>query len=82
LKDPLPAEPLICVCLATYNPEEDVLRRQIDSIRNQTYTNWICMVQDDWSSNRHYETIRKVIGDDPRFLLQRNEQGTHLHRPW
>jgi hypothetical protein len=72
LHAPLPEKPLICICMTTYNPEEGVLRRQIESIRNQDYTNWICLVQDDWSSSSHYETIRKVIGNDPRFRLERN----------
>lgn len=77
---PLPAYPRICICMTTYNPGEAVFRRQIDSIRAQTYENWICLIQDDWSSRASVETIRRVLGDDPRFILERNERNLGFYQ--
>ena len=60
--------------MTTYNPTEPVFRRQVNSIRSQSFDNWICIVQDDWSSYAGLQAIRRVLGDDPRFILHRNER--------
>ena len=41
--------PRIAICMATYNPPGELLRRQLDSIRAQTHGNWICLISDDCS---------------------------------
>ena len=43
-------EPLVAVCMATYDPPIELFRRQIDSIRAQTHRNWVCLISDDNSS--------------------------------
>ncbi len=60
--------------MTTYNPSEPVFRRQVNSIRAQEHDNWICIVQDDWSSYTGLQAIRRVLGNDPRFVLHRNER--------
>nr|MBA2522018.1 hypothetical protein [Solirubrobacterales bacterium] len=40
-------EPLIAICMATHEPAEDRLRRQLDSIRAQGRRRWICLISDD-----------------------------------
>lgn len=67
------AEPLVAICMATYNPPVGFLRRQIESIKRQTYRNWVCIVNDDCSSPECLSSIADCIGDDPRFLLFSNE---------
>ncbi len=41
--------PLVAICMATYEPDPEMLRRQIDSIRAQTHRHWICLISDDGS---------------------------------
>jgi hypothetical protein len=41
--------PEIAICMATFNPPLSSLKAQIDSIRAQTYDNWICVISDDHS---------------------------------
>ena len=66
---PKPDEPLVAICLATWNPPTDLFRRQIESIREQGYSNWVCLVSDDGSSAESLAAIERVLGDDERFLL-------------
>ncbi len=61
--------PLIAICMATWEPPIDLFRRQIDSIRDQTYDNWTCVISDDHSSPERLAEMREVIGDDERFSV-------------
>jgi glycosyltransferase involved in cell wall biosynthesis len=62
------AEP-VAICMATYNPPPELFHRQIESIRAQDHQNWICVVSDDRSDEAGLATIRREIGDDPRFVV-------------
>jgi glycosyltransferase involved in cell wall biosynthesis len=62
-------EPLVAVCMATYNPPKDLFQRQIDSIRAQTHRNWVCLISDDHSEPERLEEMKEVLGEDKRFLL-------------
>ncbi|MDP7156473.1 MAG: glycosyltransferase, partial [Arenicellales bacterium] len=44
-------------------------RRQINSIKNQTYRDWVCFISDDGSGVEHQSTIREFCGDDDRFKI-------------
>lgn len=70
-------EPLIAVCMATFEPPLDLFERQIESIRAQTHANWVCIVSDDHSRPERLAEMRRVIGDDPRFRFSvaRERQG-------
>jgi glycosyltransferase involved in cell wall biosynthesis len=61
--------PLVVICMATYNPQPDLLFRQIKSIREQTHGNWICVISDGGSSVEAIEKLTEAIGDDDRFRL-------------
>jgi Glycosyl transferase family 2 len=63
------AGPLVAVCLATFEPRPDLLRRQLASLREQTHERWVCLVSDDCSSPQAFELLRAEIGEDPRFVL-------------
>lgn len=79
--DPLPYEglprgtgqPLIAVCMATYNPNMDLFRTQIESIQAQTYRNWVCVISDDCSEPERFEEIAEFVEGDDRFLLSRSD---------
>jgi glycosyltransferase involved in cell wall biosynthesis len=61
--------PFVVVCMATYNPQPELLQRQIESIRRQTHDNWICVVSDGGSSVDAVAALTEAIGDDDRFRL-------------
>lgn len=65
---------LIAICLASFDPDLDLLRGQIDSIRAQSDTNWICVISDDDSQPESRLAIEGLVADDPRFVLSVSEQ--------
>ncbi len=69
-------QPLIAICMATFNSDIELFRVQIESIRAQTHRNWICLISDDCSEPEWFEAIAETIAGDPRFLLSR--AGRHL----
>ena len=71
---------LIAVCMATFEPDAALFRTQVESLRAQTDANWVCVVSDDASAPEHYERIRAVLGDDPRFRLSRSQERLGFYR--
>ena len=65
---PAPRAP-VAICMATYNPPADLLRRQIESIKAQTYDQFVCLISDDHSSPTATATIETAIAGDERFVL-------------
>jgi hypothetical protein len=66
-------EGLIAICLATFDPNMDLLRRQLDSLRQQSEGNWICVVSDDCSNPERYAEIEAELRGDERFVISRSE---------
>jgi hypothetical protein len=64
----------ICICLATYNPNEALFKRQIDSIAKQKEQDFVCIISDDASSPEKRKFIRDYITKYPRFHLIENDQ--------
>jgi glycosyltransferase involved in cell wall biosynthesis len=64
-------EPLIAICMASYEPRIDLLRRQLDSIRAQTHANWVCVISDDHSGPERVAEIEALLDGEPRFVLSR-----------
>jgi glycosyltransferase involved in cell wall biosynthesis len=62
-------EPLIAICMATYNPPIGLFARQVQSIRDQTHPNWICIISDDNSTPDILEEIQSIVAQDRRFLI-------------
>ena len=62
--------------MATYRPDPDAVRAQIESIRAQTDTDWTCVISDDCSEPEHYAAMLQVVGDDPRFAVSRRRSGS------
>lgn len=56
---------LVSVVLPTYNRDYCICRA-IDSVRQQTYTNWEVVLVDDGSSDNTAALIKSKYGDDPR----------------
>ncbi len=56
----------ITILLATFN-RAHLIVETLQSIQNQTYQNWECIVVDDYSADNTKEVIEAVIKDDYRF---------------
>jgi glycosyltransferase involved in cell wall biosynthesis len=70
----------VAICMATYEPPEELLRVQLDSIREQTHGNWICLISDDASSPEAFAHLEQLTGDDPRFVVSRSQERLGFYR--
>jgi GT2 family glycosyltransferase len=67
-------EPVVAICMTTYEPRLDLFAIQVESIKAQTHPDWICLISDDGSSPDRLTAMRGVIGDDPRLVLVENQR--------
>jgi glycosyltransferase involved in cell wall biosynthesis len=72
--------PLVAICMATHEPPARLFRRQLESIRAQTHSNWVCVISDDCSSPQGVRVIEEAVGDDPRFVVSRSPRRLHFYR--
>lgn len=70
----------VAVCMATFNPPAELLRRQLDSLREQTHRNWVCAISDDCSRAGAFEDLTAAVEGDPRFVLSRSEERLGFYR--
>ncbi|MBW4509770.1 MAG: glycosyltransferase family 2 protein [Scytonematopsis contorta HA4267-MV1] len=61
-------EEKIGIILATYNPNLEYFQKQIESIKNQSWQNWVCHIVDDCSQTEYQDSIKKIVADDLRFI--------------
>ena len=73
-------EGLIAIAMATYNPDMDLFRAQIESLRAQTDTNWVCVVNDDRSRPERYREIVAELDGDERFVISRADRRLGFYR--
>lgn len=64
----------VAICMATHEPPVELFRRQIESIREQTHDDWVCLISDDASSPEALRSIREVLGDDERFAISTSDR--------
>ena len=64
----------IAIVLATYNPNLEYFQKQIQSIKNQSYQNWICYIIDDCSQIEYQIAIQRIIAEDTRFICHFHDQ--------
>jgi glycosyltransferase involved in cell wall biosynthesis len=74
------SSPLVAICMATYNPQDDLLTRQIDSLITQTHRDWVCIINDDCSDTAAYEQIKKIAAQDSRVRVFRNQTRLGFYR--
>jgi glycosyltransferase involved in cell wall biosynthesis len=77
---PGPAGGRVAICMATYEPPADLLRVQLDSIRQQTHENWICVISDDSSSAAAFAHLLELTKDDSRFVVSRSPERLGFYR--
>jgi len=73
-------QPLVAICMATYRPDLEAFRRQIESIAAQTHRHWYCIINDDASPAATFAGMQEICSADPRFLLFRNEENLGVYR--
>ncbi len=56
------------ILLATYNGEK-YLREQLDSILNQSYTNFRLIISDDSSTDNTLEILKEYVEQDKRIIV-------------
>jgi glycosyltransferase involved in cell wall biosynthesis len=59
--------PLVAVVVPIHNIE-DYLEQCLETVRNQTYCNWVCILVNDFSTDGSVEIIKKYINLDSRFV--------------
>lgn len=64
---------LVSIIIPTYN-RAHLLQHTLDSVREQTYSNWECLVIDDGSEDKTEEILHELSKKDSRFIyLKRPE---------
>jgi hypothetical protein len=71
---------VIAVCMATYEPDIELFRAQVASLRAQTDRRWLCVISDDHSGPERFEQLRAVVADDARFVVSRAERRLGFYR--
>jgi hypothetical protein len=72
--EPVPGAPLVAICMAAFEPPLELFRGQVESIRAQTLTDWICIVSDDCSDPERFAEMRQLLDGDLRFVLSRSDR--------
>lgn len=57
------------IVLAAYRPSQELFARQIASIRDQTVTDWECIISVDGELDTIEEVLADVVPDDDRFRV-------------
>jgi glycosyltransferase involved in cell wall biosynthesis len=83
-RTPIPQQPLVSVCVATYNRARLLTERCIPSVLSQTYPNFELIVVGDGCSDETEQLMAKI--DDPRLkfvnLPERGNYPTDPLRRW
>lgn len=69
--------PKVSIVLPTYNGEE-YIKNSIDSILNQTYTNWELIIVNDCSKDNTAQIIQEYANKDSRIKVITNETNKKL----
>ena len=72
--------PLIAICMATHEPKRELLERQLESIRRQSYERFVCLISDDASSSQKWADIQDVAARDHRFFPFRSSERVGFYR--
>lgn len=65
-------QPLVSIIIPTYN-RAHLIEETLDSISDQTYTNWECIIVDDGSTDTTLSILKKYAKQDSRFKFYQRE---------
>ncbi len=66
------------IAMATYEPDLRLFRNQVESIQDQSFSDWRCTISDDASSN--VDEILAIVADDARFRVVSHQQRKGFYR--
>lgn len=69
--------PLVSVIMGAYNCE-NTIEKAVQSIQNQTYSNWELIICDDCSTDNTWGVLSNIAKDDERIVLLQNSLNKHL----
>lgn len=69
--------PRVSIIMGVYN-SVNTIENCINSILNQTYTDWEFIICDDCSTDNTYSFLSNLISEDKRFILLKNEKNLRL----
>lgn len=72
--------PLGYICLAVYRPDVALLRRQIESLRAQTVTQWRCLVGIDGLDTDARQAVEGIVAEDQRFEIHEYPANVGFYR--
>jgi len=79
IADAFEYKPLISIILPVYNIEEKWLRKCIDSVIGQIYSNWELCVADDASTEQHIaKVLKEYAASDGRIKIVFRETNGHI----
>jgi len=67
------SNPLVSIIIPTFNRAE-LIKETLQSVQNQTYQDWECIVIDDGSTDNTKEEVHKFVNGDCRFKLLLNQR--------
>ena len=67
--------PKVSIIMATYNRAHFILE-SLQSLLNQTYNNWECLIIDDGSTDDTEIVIKEFIKKDSRLFLLKGQPST------
>lgn len=71
--------PRVSIIMGEYNCKSmELLSQTVQSLINQTYTNWELIICDDGSSNNTYSMLESIKQLDPRIKIIKNEENQGL----
>ncbi len=71
--------PLISILMPVWNTPERFLRRVVESVQEQAYTNWELCIADDASSSPHVRTVLEELSRrDPRIKVTFRPTNGHI----
>ena len=68
-------KPLVSIIIPTYN-RADLLKNTIESVLEQTYDNWECIIVDDGSTDSTKKLVNEFSTNDSRFLFITKSDGS------
>lgn len=69
--------PIVSIIVGAYNCQ-DSIKNSLESIKNQTYFDWECIICDDGSTDETWNVLEEIAERDRRFILLKNEKNLGL----
>jgi glycosyltransferase involved in cell wall biosynthesis len=58
-----------CIVLAAFQPDPELFSRQLRSLRDQSWSNWTCVISVDGDRAPVADLVKQAVEDDPRFMV-------------